>query len=222
MKILTAVPVVHPIGETLPDIIHIPNGDVFSLADKMNRAFKKAKEGGYDWLCWRHDDLSIETPELVEPQLDLAYRNGARVCGVIGSLICSDSRWWVHKRPVLTAGGIMQGDGKGGFYPMIDCAGFNPNMVLLDGCCMWIHKDLFDVRVPDYCARHLYDDYICFSSLARGYKVAVLDVRCAHVSQGGYDMSEYGAAQKKFYEEWKPRVEFPVIAQSKFNQEKTC
>lgn len=221
MNIFTAIPVKSLNSFEASDGLYIENTpELSNICQKLNYALGKAKEAGADWLCYHHSDLTIETPEFVEPQLDLAYRNGARVCGVIGSLILNDTRWWMNQRPINTWGAIMQGYKDGRVSPMVDQAGFNPNMAVVDGCVMWIHKDMFDERINDY-GMHLYDDDICLRALSRGYKVACIDVRCRHMSEGGYDLADYAKSQTKFMEYWKPLVGFAVLpGVSKFKETK--
>lgn len=221
MKIFTAIPV-RDIPDTPGDTLYIPNdGPMCDMGAKLNAAIDAAREAGADWLCFHHTDLTIETPELVEQQLSLAYNNGARVCGVIGSLICNDTRWWMNSRPINTWGGIMQGYKDGSVNPMIDQAGFNPNMCIVDGCVLWIHRDMFKERVLTGMGMHLYDDDICFRALASGYKVACVDVRCRHMSEGGYSPEEYERSRKIFMDYWKGRVDFAVLpGHSKFKQER--
>ncbi len=217
MKIFTAIPVKALPSVYVPGVLYIENGSELSnICQKLNYALQKANEADADWLCFHHSDLTINTPELVEAQLELAYRNGARVCGVIGSLLLSDTRWWANNRPINTHGAIMQGYKDGSVKPMIDSAGFNPNMAVVDGCVLWIHKDMFGERVNDY-GMHLYDDDICLRALSHDYKVAVIDVRCTHMSEGGYDAGEYQKSQQKFMNYWKKRVDFAVLpGHSKF------
>lgn len=221
MNIFTAIPVKSLNSFEASDGLYIDNTpELSNICQKLNYALEKAKEAGADWLCYHHSDLTIETPELVEPQLDLAYRNGARVCGVIGSLILNDTRWWCNNRPINTWGAIMQGYKDGRVSPMVDQPGFNPNMAVVDGCVMWIHKDMFDERINDY-GMHLYDDDICLRALSRNYKVACIDVRCRHMSEGGYDLADYAKSQTKFIEYWKPLVDFAVLpGVSKFKETK--
>ena len=221
MNIFTAIPVKSLNSFEASDGLYIENTpELSNICQKLNYALEKAKEAKADWLCYHHSDLTIETPEFVEPQLDLAYRNGARVCGVIGSLILNDTRWWCNQRPINTWGAIMQGYKDGLVSPMVDQAGFNPNMAVVDGCVMWIHKDMFDERINDY-GMHLYDDDICLRALSRNYKVACIDVRCRHMSEGGYDLADYAKSQTKFMEYWKQRVGFAVLpGVSKFKETK--
>ena len=220
MKIVTAIPVKERPANWVPNVHYIENDDgAPSLCKKLNAALEWAKEQDADWLCWHHDDLEIQTPELVEPNLRRAYADGARVGGVIGALTAWVPAWWQNRRTLHTWGAVVQGYHDGKEQIMADQPGYNPNLALVDGCVMWIHKDMFNVRVNDY-ACHLYDSDICFRALQKGFKVACLDVRCKHLSEGGYEFKEYQDATDKFMDYWRARAEFPVISGQKFKEVK--
>lgn len=223
MKILTAIPVkeLPEDKEIREDVLHIANTPLNppSLCAKLNAALEWAQEQGADWLCFHHDDLEIQTLELVEPNLRRAEVDGVRVAGVIGALAMHVPQWWMCCRPLQTAGAIVQGYRDGHEQLMADQPGYNPNMAIVDGCILWIHKDMFDVRVNEY-GMHLYDDDISVRALERGYKVAVLDVRCKHMSEGGYDYRPYQDASDKFMEYWRARAEFPIISGQRFHAPK--
>ena len=92
-------------------------------------------------------------------------------------------------------------------------------MAIVDGCALWVHRDMFDERVEDY-GMNLYDDDICFRALQRGYRVACLEVRCKHLSEGGYEFRDYQEASDRFMDYWRERAEFPVISGQKFKEVK--
>ena len=222
MKIVTAVPVKERPANWVPNVNYIENDDgAPSLCKKLNQALEWAKEQEADWLCWHHDDLEIQSPELVEPNLRRAYSDNCRVCGVIGALTVFVPQWWMNNRPVMTWGAIIQGYRDGRENLMADQPGYMPNMAIVDGCVLWIHKDMFDDRVEDY-GMHLYDDDICFRALQRGFKVAALEVRCRHQSEGGYEFRDYQGAADRFMDYWRERAEFPVISGQKFKEESKC
>lgn len=219
MKIVTAIPVKERPANWVPNVNYIENDDgAPSLCKKLNKALEWAKEQEADWLCWHHDDLGIQTPELVEPNLRRAYADGVRVAGVIGALTVWTPQWWMNRRPLHTWGAIVQGYKDGREQVMADQPGYNPNLALVDGCILWVHRDMFDVRVEDY-GTHLYDDDICFRALEKGYRVACLDVRCRHQSEGGYEFKDYQNVSDKFMDYWRARCEFPVISGQKFKKE---
>lgn len=220
MKIVTAIPVAKMPEKPIEGVHYIENDDgAPSLCRKLNQALEWAKGQDADWLCWHHDDLEIQTPELVEPNLRRAYSDNCRVCGVIGALTVFVPQWWMNNRPLMTWGAIIQGYKDGRENLMADQPGYQANMAIVDGCCLWIHKDMFDARVEDY-GMHLYDDDICFRALQRGFKVAALDVRCRHQSEGGYEFRDYQGAADRFMDYWRARAEFPVISGQKFKEEK--
>ena len=218
MKILTVVPVRAMPEKPEEGVTYLPNmPSPDGLCRKLNSAMELAAIDGADWLCFHHDDLVIQTPDLVVPNLERAYGDGARVCGVIGSLVVNVPQWWMNNRPLCTWGAIVQGYKDGREQLMADQPGYNPNMAIVDGCCLWVHRDMFDERVEDY-GMHLYDDDICLRALQKGYKVACLDVRCRHQSEGGYEFKDYQAVADRFMEYWRARAEFPVISGQKFKE----
>ena len=221
MKIVTVVPVKEIPKEDGPEkVIYMPNEPGReNLCQKLNAALQGAKEVNADWLCFHHDDLTIQTPELVEQNLRRAEADRARVCGVIGALTAWVPAWWQNRRPLHTFGAIVQGYHDGREQVMADQPGYNPNLALVDGCILWIHRDMFDVRINDY-GNHLYDSDICFRALQNGFKVACLDVRCKHQSEGGYEFKEYQGVTDKFMEYWRARAEFPIISGQKFKEVK--
>lgn len=220
MKIVTAIPVAKMPEKPVEGVHYIENdGGTPSLCRKLNQALEWAKEQDAEWLCWHHDDLEIQTTELVEPNLRRAYADGVRVAGVIGALAVFTPQWWMNNRPLMTWGAIIQGYRDGKENLMADQPGYQANMAIVDGCILWIHKDMFDARVEDY-GMHLYDDDICFRALQHGYKVACLDVRCKHQSEGGYEFKHYQEASDRFMEYWRARAEFPVISGQKFKETK--
>lgn len=213
MKILEFVPV-----EKLPDQpslgpVLIDNSRGTTLAQKIG----VLRDYDADYYIFRHEDLKIETPELIEQQCELMRVNNVAVAGVIGSLIMSTScAWWLHQRGVVTVGAIMQGDGKGGAYPMLDGPGFRTDAVAVDGSILVMDRAFVKSYEPHDFGhwRFGYDTDACFQALRSGRKVAILDLRCRHESQGGFDPAEFDAFKKRFIEYWKQYVDFPVIAQS--------
>lgn len=176
------------------------------------------KEYDFDYAIFRHQDTHILTPELVEPNCRMMQDANVAVAGVIGTLIMNTTcAWWMHQRGVVTVGGIMQGDGKCGAYPMLDGPGFNPNVVAVDGCFLVLDKKFVDSYEPhDFHWRFGYDTDACFQALQHGRNVGIVDIRVQHDSQGSFDQKEFSDFQKKFLEYWKQHVDFPVIKQSIF------
>lgn len=200
-----------------------PQEGVFYIENKPGRdtlAQKIAalKEYDFDYAIFRHQDTHILTPELVEPNCRMMQDANVAVAGVIGTLIMNTTcAWWMHQRGVVTVGGIMQGDGKGGAYPMLDGPGFNPNVVAVDGCFLVLDKKFVDSYEPhDFHWRFGYDTDACFQALQHGRNVGIVDIRVQHDSQGSFDQKEFSDFQKKFLEYWKQHVDFPVIKQSIF------
>ena len=215
MKILEFVPVIMAPEKPQEGVVYIENKPgKETLAQKI----AALKEYDFDYAIFRHQDTHILTPELVEPNCRMMQEANVAVAGVIGTLIMSTTcAWWMHQRGVVTVGAIMQGDGKGGAYPMLDGPGFNPNAVAVDGCFVIFDHKFIDTYEPhDFHWRFGYDTDACFQALQQGRNVGIVDIRVQHDSQGSFDQKEFSDFQKKFLEYWKQHVDFPVIKQSIF------
>lgn len=217
MKILEFVPV-----EKMPDKPSL--GPILldnSMGNTLSQKISCLKNWDADYYIFRHSDLTIETPELIEPQCELMRRDNIAVAGVIGTLFMSQScAWWLHHRGVVTVGAIMQGDGKGGSYPMLDGPGFRSDAVAVDGCILIMDK-AFVQSYEHHDFGHWrfgYDTDCCFQALLQGRNVGILDLRCTHQSQGGFDQTEFDNFRQRFLAYWKQYVEFPVIKQSEFKK----
>ena len=215
MKMLEFVPVIMAPEKPQEGVVYIENKPgKETLAQKI----AALKEYDFDYAIFRHQDTHILTPELVEPNCRMMQEANVAVAGVIGTLIMSTTcAWWMHQRGVVTVGAIMQGDGKGGAYPMLDGPGFTPNAVAVDGCFVIFDHKFIDTYEPhDFHWRFGYDTDACFQALKQGRNVGIVDIRVQHDSQGGFDQKEFSDFQKKFLEYWKQHVDFPVIKQSIF------
>ena len=187
-----------------------------SLAQKI----AMLKDYDFDYAVFHHDDLKIETPELVGPSCERMRMDNVGVAGVIGTLCLAEScTWWNPLRGVVTVGAILQGDGKGGAYPMLDGPGYRADAISVDGCFLVLSRDFIDRYEPhDFGSwRYLYDVDACLQCLQMGKNVGIVDIRCRHDSQGQMT-PDFEQCRRKFLEYWKPRVGFPVIKQSKFKE----
>lgn len=219
MKILEFVPVIMAPEKPQEGVIYIENKPGReTLAQKI----AALKDYDFDYAIYRHQDTKILTPELIEPNCHRMRLDDVAVAGVIGTMYMSDTcAWWMHQRGVVTAGAIMQGDGKGGAYPMLDGPGYRPGMVSVDGAFMIFDKKYIDSYRPiDYGhSRFGYDVSCCFQALQMGRKVGIVDIRVQHESQGSFDQKEFSEFQQNFLYYWKQYVDFPVISQSRFKNE---
>ena len=216
MKILETIPVIRKPERPIEGAVYLENDEQHtSLASKI----ALLKDLDADYYVFHHQDLTIRTPELIEPNCQRMKIDDVAVAGVIGTMYMSTTAaWWMHQRGVVTAGAIYQGDGHGGEYLMADGPGYRTNMVSVDGAIMVFDKAFIDKYEPiEYGhPRFGYDASCCFQALRMGRKVGIVDIQCKHESQGSFDQKEFAEYQKKFVEYWKQFVEFPVIAQSEF------
>lgn len=216
MKILEFVPVIMKPEKPKEGVIYLPNDETHqTLASKI----AMLKDYDFDFAIFRHDDLVIETPEAIETQCEMMRLDNCGVGGVIGTLCLFDScTWWFPQRGVLTVGAIIQGDGRGGSYPMLDAPGYRRDAITVDGCFMIFDKEFIKRYEPhDYGSwRYLYDVDACLQCLQMHKNVAIVDIRCKHDSQGQMT-SDFEQAKQQFLSYWKPHVNFPVIKQSEFN-----
>lgn len=220
MKILEFVPVILKPEKPKEGVIYLENDENHqTLASKI----AMLKDYDFDFAIFRHSDLIIRTPELIEPNCQHMRVDDVAVAGVIGTMYMSTAAaWWMHQRGVVTAGAIIQGDGKGGEYPMLDGPGYRSDMVSVDGAIMVFDKAFIDkYETIEYGhPRFGYDVSCCFQALRMGRKVGIVDIQCKHESRGSFDQKEFAEYQKKFVEYWKKYVDFPVISQSEFKYER--
>ena len=219
MKILETIPVILAPEKKADGVVYLENDEQHqTLASKIDML----KDYDFDYVVFHHQDLTIRTPELVEPNCERMRIDDVAIAGVIGTMYMSTTAaWWLHQRGVVTAGAILQGDGKGGEYPMLDGPGYRADMVAVDGCILIMDKRFVQSYVPHDFGhfRFGYDVDACFQALQQGRKVGIVDIQCKHDSQGEFDQQEFAAYQKKFVEYWSKFVDFPVISQSRFKNE---
>ena len=220
MEIKEFIPVIMRPEKPLEGVTYIPNGeDKETLAKKIGSLRELAEA---DYYVFHHQDLKVETPELIGPACERMRVDNVGVAGVIGTLCLHNScTWWNPQRNVVTVGAIMQGDGKGGSYPMLDGPGYRNDAVSVDGCFMIFSREFLDkYEAHDFGSnRYLYDVDACLQSLRMGMRVGILDVRCRHESQG-HMTPDFEQARQKFLSYWKDYVDFPVISQSSFREAK--
>lgn len=215
MKILEFIPVIRKPEKPLEGVIYLENEtEGETLAHKIYRL----KDYQADYYVFHHQDLVVETPEMIPAQCERMRVDNVGVAGLIGTLCLAEScTWWNPMRGVVTVGAIIQGDGKGGAYPMLDGPGYRADAVSVDGCFM-VFSDEFITRYEyhDFGSwRFGYDSDACLQCLKMGMNVGVVDVRCKHDSQGQMT-PDFEAFRVQFLNYWKQHVEFPVIKQSRF------
>lgn len=219
MKILETIPVILAPEKKADGVVYLENDEQHqTLASKIDML----KDYDFDYVVFHHQDLTIRTPQLIEPNCERMRIDDVAIAGVIGTMYMSTTAaWWMHQRGVVTAGAIFQGDGKGGEYPMLDGPGYRADMVAVDGAIMIFDKAFIDKYEPiEYGhPRFGYDVSCCFQALRMGRKVGIVDIQCKHDSQGSFDPEEFAEYQKRFVEYWKKYVDFPVISQSEFKHE---
>ena len=215
MEIKVFVPTKDP-HEGVTGEIYLDNSYGSTLSEKI----KAMSAWDADWYIFRHDDLEILRPLMgAIPQFEQFGRDNVGVAGLIGTMCLHTScQWWQPLRPVVTAGGIIQGfaDGRPD-SPMLDCPGYRTDMASVDGCFLAFSRDFLEKFEPHPIHwRFCYDVDACLQCLEMGKKVGILDLQCRHQSEGKFDPREFEDARQKFLAYWKPRVDFPVISQSKF------
>lgn len=215
MKILEFIPCIRSPEKPKEGVIYLENDDAHqTLASKI----ALLKDYDFDYAVFHHDDLIIRTPELIPAQCERMRIDNVGVAGLIGTLCLFDScQWWQPQRNIVTVGAIIQGDGKGGEYPMLDGPGYRPDLVSVDGCFMIFDREFIQRYEPhEFHWRFGYDSDACLQCLSMGRNVAVVDVQCKHDSQGSFNAAEFNEFRTKFLAYWKQHVSFPVIKQSEF------
>ena len=215
MKILESIPVIRAPERPKEDVIYLENDEQHQT---LSSKIAMLKDYDFDYAIFHHDDLIIRTPELIPAQCERMRIDNVGVAGLIGTLCLFDSvQWWAPQRNVVTVGAIIQGDGKGSEYPMLDGPGYRPDLVSVDGCFMIFDRDFIQHYEPhEFHWRFGYDSDACLQCLAMGRNVAVVDIQCKHDSQGSFNQAEFNEFRTKFLTYWKQHVSFPVIKQSEF------
>lgn len=215
MKILECIPVILRPERPAEGVLYLENNDDHkTLASKI----AMLKDYDADYFVFHHTDLKIETPDLIQPQCERMKIDNVGIGGLIGTLCLFDScTWWNPQRNVVTVGAILQGDGKGGSYPMMDGPGYRTDAVSVDGCFLILSRKFVQKYEPHNFGswRYLYDVDACLQCLQMGMNVGIVDVRCKHDSQG-HMTPDFEQAKQQFLTYWKQHVSFPVIKQSEF------
>lgn len=215
MKILECIPVTIRPETPAEGVLYLENDDDHkTLASKI----AMLKDYDADYFVFHHTDLKIETPELIQPQCERMKIDNVGIGGLIGTLCLFDScTWWNPQRNVVTVGAILQGDGKGGSYPMLDGPGYRADAVSVDGCFLILSREFVQRYEPhDFGSwRYLYDVDACLQCLQMGMNVGIVDIRCTHDSQG-HMTPDFEQTKQQFLTYWKQHVSFPVIKQSEF------
>lgn len=218
MKIQEFIPVIKKPERPKEGVIYLENDDTHqTLASKIGML----KDYDFDYAVFHHDDLIVRTPELIPAQCERMRIDNVGVAGLIGTLcLFSSATWWNPQRNIVTVGAIIQGDGRGGEYPMLDGPGYRPDVVSVDGCFLILNKEFVKKYEPhDFGSwRYLYDVDACLQCLRMGMNVGIVDVQCKHDSQGQMT-PDFEQARQKFMTYWKRFVEFPVIKASEFKHE---
>lgn len=216
----------------IADVIYLDD----STGNSMTSKYKYAVEHYVTedtWYCFRHDDLTIETPMAdVEWFLNNRVDNDVAVCGVMGTLNIEQSlHWWMPFREVNGVGYIKQAVLDPATrkpvepfrtYEMNDWPGYHKGLASVDGCVMFIHKKLFDAgaqwdeHLPSY---HFYDVDISLQALEHGYSVATLPIVCAHISRGDMPPPEImNPLRQNMFNKWNNKTHgvWPINRYSKF------
>ena len=194
-----------------------------SIAKKYNYAIEKyCLPSSEQYFCFRHDDLTFNTPkDVIIYKLDKLFEDGkVGVAGLIGTYILEQSCvWWIPNRPLNTAGKITQCFPDGKSTVMADWPGTHVGLASVDGCCLFISRKLlesgvrFDESLSDY---HFYDADICCQALSNGYEVATVDIEAIHKSVGKA-VNEIEQYRKVFFDKWTKKIDnWPISRYTKF------
>lgn len=194
-----------------------------SIAKKYNYAIEKyCLPSSEQYFCFRHDDLTFNTPkDVIIHKLDKLFEDGkVGVAGLIGTYILEQSCvWWIPNRPLNTAGKITQCFPDGKSTVMADWPGTHVGLAAVDGCCLFISRKLlesgvrFDESLSDY---HFYDADICCQALSNRYEVATVDIEAIHKSVGKA-VNEIEQYRKVFFDKWTKKIDnWPISRYTKF------
>jgi hypothetical protein len=180
------------------------------ICEKYNQVLEKIQSqiSDNDVICFLHDDIELlDEQTSAKAELYFKYKSNVGIAGVIGSKKYykeNGGGWWHCQRPIDSAGHIIQGNPKGEDYEMDDGKGMFDDMVLVDGCILfmsgkvakWFRFDSFTFR-----KYHFYDCDACFQLLEKGYDIGTIDITVKHVSEGQLSDSWF-EEKNKFLKKW--------------------
>jgi len=196
------------------NIHYIANSDKLdSMAKKYNHAIENiCLPSNEDIFCFRHDDLTINTPmDVLTYQLNALFSDEhIGVAGVIGTyLLESSAVWWVPNRAINAAGSITQGYPDGHTTDMNDWPGTHKGLATVDGCCMFIHRRVFEAGVrfdENLVGYHFYDADICCQALSKKFDIATIGISSKHDSVGEMP-PEFESYRQVFINKWTPKID---------------
>lgn len=192
-------------------IYYIDNSKGSSMTEKYNYAIENIiLKSDDDVICFRHYDTEFRTPlDVIQYQARKAFKNGAGVAGVIGTIeLESSCTWWNPNRHINGVGYIIQGYEDGRENPMDDYPGEHDYLATVDGCCMFFPKRIFeeglrfDENLKGY---HFYDVDICCQILERKMKVATINIIVKHQSVGKIP-ADFENYKKVCFEKWNKKI----------------
>lgn len=183
---------------------------------KYNSVLEKIKDKlkDEDVVCFLHDDIElIDEQTAAKAELYFKYKKNVGIAGVIGSKIYykeNGGGWWHCQRPIESAGHIIQGNPNGEDYEMDDGKGMYDDMVLVDGCILFMSGKVakwFRFDQDTFNNYHFYDCDACFQLLEKGYDVGTIDITFKHVSEGALS-PQWSESKEKFLQKWEklPKV----------------
>lgn len=217
MSIYVAIPLHAKVPKTdFGNVHYFEDVPEDSAAKKYNRIIEAFLASGEDWLNIHHSDLEIRCEEReIERQLEELKALDVHVAGLIGTLCLFNSlTWWTPGRPACTAGAIIQGFEGGKEQPMLDYPGMRTDLASVDGCCLWMSRQVLaeGLRLDEGISGwDLYDVYLCVECLRMGHKVGILNVCAKHDSEGDYDLKEFEVNRKYLLDKWS-NIDFPIVS----------
>jgi len=172
-----------------------------------------------DILCFMHEDIEIIDKDFTE-KVEYIFNNRPKVgvLGVIGTKSFAETGgWWLTSSDKLS-GHIIQGrpDLSESFH-MIKKIEYTEDAVSVDGCIFLVRASLAKQLLFDdstFGGYHFYDCDYCYSTLEKGFHIAIADILVSHASEGPMD-NTWIENRNKFISKWKSKgLIFPVTKAS--------
>lgn len=188
---------------------------------KYNMALQSlnAKLDDKDVIVFCHDDIIVRDKLLLEKvQMYFDYMSDIGIAGVIGANTYhkdAGGGWWHCNRGTESAGSIIQGSPDKESYEMNDKPGMFDDMVIVDGCILFMSGKVakwFRFDHETHKNYHFYDASACFQLLSQGYKVGTIDVKIEHKSEGELP-GNWKEERDIFLKKW-GHLKFPVTVSS--------
>lgn len=194
------------------------NGDA-GICFKYNEALSNIKDqlNDDDIVIFSHDDITIRDEYMPEKlKMFFELKPNIALAGVIGtSKYSKEGGWWHDYKHESGKGKIIQGKPDGTKYLMEVCNGMFDDVVLIDGCIMFMRGSIaknFRFESDLLTRYHFYDYDTCFQLLNQGYDIGIIDILVEHKSHG--ELTDDWYTQKEIFQKKWNNLQYPITKDS--------